>query len=173
MKRSQINPLPEYFDRYIKLVADVELSQAFADSIEQLKAIDRERLTKLGDKRYAPDKWTVKDIIQHLVDVERVLSYRSLLFARKDPSVPQGFDQDLMAANANADNRTIDGLIEELSIIRTSTKALFDSFDDETLQRRGVNWKYEMTVLAMGFSIIGHQIHHLRIIEERYHPLLT
>lgn len=172
MKKSDINPMPEYFDRYINLVADVELSEAFDDSIRRLNEVDRNLLTKLDGRKYAPDKWTVKDIIQHLTDVERILAYRVLLFARKDGTIPQGFDENLLAINAKADERTIDKLIEELKIVRAATRSLFNSFDDETLLNKGTNWKYEISVLAMGFSIIGHQIHHLKLIEEKYYPLL-
>jgi len=80
MKKSDINSMPEYFDRYINLVADVELSQAFDDSIAQLNKLDKNLLAKLDGKKYAPDKWTVKEIFQHVIDFERILSYRTLLF---------------------------------------------------------------------------------------------
>jgi len=103
MKRSDINPMPEYFERYINQVADVELSQAFADSIKQLDGLDRKRLTQLDDKRYALDKWTVKETIQHVIDWERILSFRTLLFARKEGSVPQGVDGNV----ADAENRAM------------------------------------------------------------------
>jgi len=164
--------MPQYFDRYINLVADVELSKAFADSIGQLNELDRNLLTRLDGKKYAPDKWTVKELLQHIIDFERILSYRTLLFARSEGSVPQSVDEKLLAANMNADKRPLDQLIDELKIVRLATKSMFDSFNDEILQNRGTNWKYEISVLAMGFSIIGHQIHHLKIIEEKYHPLL-
>jgi hypothetical protein len=72
----------------------------------------------------------------------------------------------------NAERRAIDELINELKIVRASTKAMFESFDAETLLHKGTNWKYEISVLAMGFAIVGHQIHHLKIIEENYFPLL-
>ncbi len=169
MKKSDINPMPEYFDRYINLVADVELSQAFDDSIGQLNELNRSLLTKLDGKKYALDKWTVKEIFQHIIDFERILSYRTLLFARREGSVPQGVDEKLLGANMNADKRLIDALVDELNIVRVSTKTMFDSFDDEMLHTCGTNWKYEISVLAMGFSIIGHQIHHLKIIEEKYY----
>ncbi|MBA3692169.1 MAG: DinB family protein [Acidobacteria bacterium] len=169
MKKSDINPMPQYFDRYINLVADVELSQAFDDSISQLNELDRNLLTRLDGKKYAPDKWTVKEILQHIIDFERILSYRALLFARREGSIPQGVDEKLLGANLNADKRLIDALVDELIIVRVSTKTMFDSFDDEMLQTGGTNWKYEISVLAMGFSIIGHQIHHLKIIEEKYY----
>jgi len=165
--------MPQFFDRFINLVPDVELSKAFEDSIWQLNELDRTLLARLDGKRYAANKWTVKGIFQHVIDFERILSYRSLLFARKEGSTPQSVDESVLAANMNADERTIDDLIEELKIVRASTKSLFDSFDSDALLNRGTNWKYEISVLAMGFNIIGHQVHHLNIIEERYVPLLS
>lgn len=173
MKRSQIKPMPQYYDRIINLVADVELSQAYADSIRQLKGVDRDLLNKLEGQTYAPDKWTVKEILQHVIDFERILSYRSMLFARNEGSVPQSIDQDLLAKNSLANARTIDSLVEELTALRVATSVLYGSFDYNTLLKTGTNWKYEISVLAMGFAMIGHQIHHLKVIEEKYFPLLA
>ena len=164
--------MPQYFDRYINLVANIELSKAFDDSIWQLDKVDRNLLTKLDGKIYAPDKWTIKNIIQHIIDFERILVYRSLLFARREGSIPKSVDENLLAANMNAERRAIDELINELKIVRASTKVMFESFDDEMLLYKGTNWKYEISVLAMGFAIVGHQIHHLKIIEEKYHSLV-
>jgi len=172
MKRSDINPMPPNFAKYITLVADVELAQAFDESVRQLNELDKHLLKKLDGKRYAPDKWTVKEILQHLADTDRIMSYQALMLARNDPSVTLGFDEKLHVKNANADRRTVAELIEEMIVARTATRAMFDGFDDETLRRKSVNWKYEISVLAMGFTIIGHQIHHLNIIKERYYPLL-
>lgn len=163
--------MPGYFDRYINLVADVELAQAFDDSLAQLDALDRNLLTKLDGKKYAPDKWTAKEIIQHVVDFERIFAYRALLFARREGSPPQGVDEGKLAAAMNADRRTIGELLEDLKTARLATKSLFASFDDEMLKNTGVCWKYEMQTLAVGFLAVGHQVHHLKIIEDRYYPL--
>jgi hypothetical protein len=171
MKKSDINPLPQYYDRYINLVPDAELSQAFDDSMRQLGDLDRTLLARLSDKTYSPGKWTVKDIIQHLNDTERVMCYRALLFARRNGTNPGGFDQDLFAANSNANHRTIDDLFDELVSVRRATKALFDSFDDDMLRARGISWEHEVSVLDLAFTIIGHQIHHLNVIAERYATL--
>ena len=172
MKKSNINPMPPNFAKYIDLVADVELEQAFDESSGQLSKLDKDVLRKLGDKKYEPGKWTVKDILQHLADSDRIMSYQALMLARKDESVLQGFDQNLHVKNANAVRRTVDEMIEEIKVARASTISLFDSFDDQILLHKATRWKYEVSVLAMGFTIIGHQTHHLRIIEERYLPLL-
>lgn len=171
MKKSDINPMPEYFDRYINLVGDVELLDAFDDSIEQLKNLNFELLERLDGVTYAPGKWTIKTLIQHITDFERILCYRTLLFARGAANLRQGIDEGLLAETAKADGRTIESLIAELKSVRQASRSLFANFDDEMLRRTGMNWKYEVSVLAMGFSIIGHQIHHLDIIRERYFPL--
>jgi hypothetical protein len=171
MKRSEINPLPQYYDRYINLVPDVELSQAFVDSMRQLDSLDRKMLARLDDKTYSPGKWTVKDIIQHLSDTERVMCYRALLFARRNGTNPGGFDQDVFASNSNANSRTIDDLLDELVSVRRASKALYDSFDDDMLRARGISWEHEVSVLDLAFTILGHQIHHMNVIAERYSTL--
>lgn len=133
VKRSDIDPMPQYFNRYIELVTDVELPQAFDESIRQLDSLDRAALAELRDRKYAVDKWTVKEIFQHLIDWERILSTRALLFARKVVTVPQNIDETKLAANMNAEQRTMSSLVDELKIGRASTKALFESFEDEML----------------------------------------
>lgn len=171
MKKSDINPLPQYYDRYINLVPDVEMSQAFDDSIRQLEQLARGMLARIADTPYAPGKWTIKDIIQHLSDCERIMCYRALMFARRDPEKLAGFDQDLFGANANANHRTLDDLLDELMDVRRASKALYDSFDDAMLKTTGRSWEYEVSVLHLGFIIVGHQIHHLNVIAERYSTL--
>lgn len=163
--------MSEYFERYINTVDNTELPAAFDQSVRQLEALDKSLLASLDDKKYTPDKFTVKDIFQHLIDWERILSFRALLFARGEAAVSQEIDENLLAAKMNANRRTMDDLIEEIKIVRLSTKAMFASFDDEILMNIGTNWKYEMSVLAMGFTIVGHQNHHLKIVEEKYLPL--
>ena len=160
--------MPHYYDRYINLVADVELAQAFGDSIRQLDDLDAKLLEKIRDDENAPGKWTAKEILQHVIDWERILSYRAMLFARREGSIPQSVNQDRLAANLNAEKRSIESLIAELKAVRLSTEAMFNSFDEETLLGKGTNWKYEISVLALSFAIVGHQIHHLKIIEENY-----
>jgi hypothetical protein len=168
MKRSDINPLPQYYDRYINLVPDVELSQALDDSIQELNNLDRRQLARIADETYSPGKWTVKDILQHLSDTERIMCYRALMFARRNGGIRGGFDQDSFAGNANAGRRTIDDVLHELVSVRRATKALYDSFDDDMLRARGISWEYELSVLDLGFTIVGHQVHHLNVIAERY-----
>jgi hypothetical protein len=172
MKKSDINRFPEYFDRYINLVTDDTLSAAFETSEKQLHALDKTVLERLDGKRYAPDKWTVKDIVQHVIDTERIFAYRALRFARNDNTALPGFDENLFANHTNANSRTINDLVDELHVVRHSTKLLFKGFDDDMLRRVGRCWNYETSVITLGFTSLGHQTHHLNVITERYLPLL-
>lgn len=172
MKRSDIKLMPEYFEKYIRQVEDIELDEAFQNNIDTMAALDTASLKSLENKAYAPGKWTIKDIFQHIIDTERVMSFRTLRYARRDGVIPQGYDQDLFAANANAGHRALGDILEELKQLHQSTRLMFRSFDNETLQATGINWNKEMSVLAMGFLITGHFIHHMKTIKEKYLPLL-
>jgi hypothetical protein len=172
MRRSDIKNMPEYFEKYINQVDDIELDDAFQKNINDLATIDIASLELLGDKTYAPGKWTIRDIFQHIIDTERVMGYRTLRYARRDGVVPQGYDENLFAANANAQHRTLENILEEVKQLHQSTRLMFRSFDNETLNVTGINWNKEMSVLAMGFLITGHLIHHLKIIKEKYLSLL-
>ena len=172
MKRSDIHIMPEYFEKYINLVDDIELDEAFQKNINSIDAMDIAALRSLGTKAYAPGKWTINDIFQHVIDTERVMVYRTLRYARRDGIIPQGYDENLFAANANAEHRPLENILEELKQLHQSTRLMFRSFDNETLHITGINWNKEMSVLAMGFLITGHFIHHLKMIREKYLPLL-
>ena len=171
MKRSDIKMMPEYFDRYIRQVDDIELDKAFQNNLNTMAGLDIASLETLKDKVYADGKWTIKDIFQHIIDTERVFAYRTLRFARRDGITPQGYDQDIFAANANAQHRLLKDIIEEMKLVHQSSCLLFRSFDKDTLQATGICWKVEMSVLALGFTITGHFIHHLKVIQEKYLPL--
>ena len=173
MKRSDIKLMPEYFSKYICLVDDIELDDAFQNNINTLADLDIAGLDSVGDNIYAADKWTIKDIFQHMIDTERVMSYRALRFARNDGVIPQGYDQDLFAANANSGHRALGEILEEFKQLHQATRLMFRSFSNETLQFSGINWNKEMSVLSMGFLITGHFIHHMKTIKEKYLPLLS
>jgi hypothetical protein len=172
MKRSDINPMPAYFDRYINLVADVDLHTALEQSLTAVENFPVDTWKSLGDNVYAPGKWTVRDIIQHITDAERIFAYRALCFARKDSTRLPGFEEDDYATAANAGARSLEDLLEELTLVRRSSIALFGSFNAAMLQTMGSTTSASITPLAIGFTIIGHQQHHLAILQERYYPLL-
>lgn len=171
MKKSAINPLPEYFDRYIKLVEDVVLEEAFQLSLLEISQFDWESCARIGNRTYAPDKWSVPDILQHLLDWERILTYRAILFVRETGVKAQSMDQDLLARSVAAKPRPVADLVEELTALRQSTRLFFKSMDAEDLLRIGQSWNSSMSVLALAFTILGHQKHHFTILRERYLPL--
>lgn len=168
MKRSDINPMPTYFDRYINQVDDIELSEALQQSLVELDGAPLEHWRAVGTKAVAPGQWTVNDTLQHLVDTERVFSYRALAFARGEQERLTSFDEAAYAASAAANQRDIANLIGELKAVRQAFIHLFASFTDEMLQRSGQGFKGEYSVLSIGFTMPGHQRHHFKILAERY-----
>jgi len=172
MKPADIPVLPAYFDRYIRKIGDIELDQALAQGLTELERLTPQKLFLLRDKTYAPGKWTVLDILQHMADTERIFAYRALRFARGDRTELKGFDQDVYARSANAALRHPEELLEELREVRRSTRTLFGSFDQEMLLRDGVCNGVQISVLALGFTAAGHWLHHLEVIGDKYLPLL-
>jgi DinB superfamily len=172
MKKSEIHQPPCYFDRYIHLSDDIELTEAFAISVAELENLDLEQFSKVGNQVYAEGKWTINDIFQHLIDTEHILAYRALRIGRNDKTQLSGFDEALLAANVNTQNKSLERFVTELKVVRSATKYLFDSFDDEALQRNSVTYQSQMSTLALGFTIVGHQKYHLKIIAEKYLPLI-
>lgn len=172
MKKSDIRQPPCYFDKYINYAEDVEILQAFKDSVTELELIEPAKLDRLGDAVYAAGKWTIRDIFQHLIDAEHILAYRSLRIGRNDKTILPGFDEALLAAHVSTQNRRLEDIIDELKLVRQTTARLFESFSDEALQRFTEVEDRRMSALAYGFTIVGHQKYHLEIIDRKYLPLL-
>ncbi len=168
MKRSELKFLPKFFDRYILLVDEnADLIQEFETTANDFEHV-KEKLLRFKDYRYQPDKWTPKDILQHVIDNERIQCYRALAFARGDQNVLPGYEENLYADNTNANERTIEDLLEEFQVVRKASIILFKNFTDDQLHHKGICFEVEVTPLALGFQIIGHARHHLNVLEERY-----
>ncbi|MFB0907580.1 MAG: hypothetical protein ACI9V1_001487 [Spirosomataceae bacterium] len=163
--------LPTFYDRYIKLCNDVPLATAF-EKYDLSVVIELSKLEELGDTIYAEDKWNVKQILQHCIDTERIMSYRALRFARNDKAELPGFDQDLYVAEATVSERTVKDLIEEYNFVRKSTELFFKRLSTESLQKKGIGSKIEISVEHLGYMILGHLVHHQNILIERYYPLI-
>ena len=173
MTKSDIPLMPKFFDRYINLVENIELIDALSQAASFDRLLATETAEALGDLRYAPGKWTIRDTIQHLIDTERIMAYRALRFARNDQTTLPGFDEELFGQTAHATRRNLAELYQEYALNRQSTIALFRSFDESMLVRSGICFNQTISVLALGFLLVGHPIHHINIIRERYLPLLT
>lgn len=157
-----------FYKNYIKAVGNVDLFEVLNSSIEELlktlKGLPEEKLMF----RYSEGKWTIKELIQHLIDTERILNYRALRFSRNDATKIHGFDENWFVENSNGNERTINDLLEELTVVRKASVLLFKSFTHDMFSISGNANENEMTVRALGFIIAGHQIHHTAIIKERY-----
>jgi uncharacterized damage-inducible protein DinB len=157
-----------FYHNYINLVTEEDLSEAFEkESASFVRFLDTIPADKY-DYRYDEGKWTIKEVLQHIIDAERIFSYRALRFARKDATPLPGFDENSFAAASKADTRTWDKLAEEFKVVRRSSELLFNSFDEEQLQADGVSSNSPNYVLALGFILIGHAMHHQKILKERY-----
>jgi uncharacterized damage-inducible protein DinB len=171
MKASQLQPneYASYYANYINQVSDeYSLTEELEISVHHLiKFVQNIPLDKF-DYRYAEGKWTIKDIILHLIDAERIFTYRALRFARNDKTALASFDENEYVEEAQANKRSIQDLLTELLIVRQGTLALFKSLNEEQLLRIGTASNNPMSVRALGFVIIGHQNHHQRVFEERY-----
>ncbi|MFL9844042.1 DinB family protein [Flavobacterium rhizosphaerae] len=120
------------------------------------------------DYRYTEGKWTIKEIIQHVIDAERIFAYRALRFSRNDKTLLPGFDENAYAVANHANERHLQSLLNELSMVRHSNIALFKSFTPEDFLKRGTASGYVISVRALGFLIIGHQNHHIKVFNDRY-----
>lgn len=165
----QKSEYPPYYEAYISTISsEYTLVEELEISVHRfIKFVQNIPLDKF-DFKYAEGKWTIKDIIQHVIDCERILAYRALCFARNEMTSLPGFDENEYAKQAFGTSRSIMDLLTELSVVRQATLALFKSFSVENLSQKGIASQKEVTVQAIGFFIIGHQNHHQNIFEQRY-----
>jgi len=168
IERPKADEHSPYFSRYIDRVPEGNLigslETQFADTLALLRRVPRDR----EDFAYADGKWTVKEVVGHLADAERVFAYRALRFARSDATELAGFDENAWVANANFGRRSLADLIEELSAVRAATLCLAKSLDADELARRGVASANGVSVRALFYIIAGHERHHVALLRERY-----
>lgn len=168
MMRPDIQTVPAYFQRYVELVKDMDLIDALRYAEEQVQQILAEIPEDKGNYRYADGKWTIKEVLNHIMDVERVFAYRALRFSRNDQTPLPPFEENDYAPQANAHGRSITELKEEMRRLRETTIDLFRSFTPEMLQREGIASNKKISVLNLGYVTAGHDLHHLNILRERY-----
>ena len=170
MKSDQlpVNEYPNYYQSYMQALENVQLIEELEiclhDFIRFVQNIPMDKF----DYRYAEGKWTIKEVVQHMIDGERVFTYRALRFARKDDTPLPGFDENLFAQTAKADKRSWNDLVEEFAALRKSTESMFASFDNEQLEQSGIASENSTYVLGIGYIVAGHVNHHCQIIKERY-----
>lgn len=166
--RSALRDRPRFYSTYIDACPDVDLIDLLAEPLDA--ALDWRAFATIAHRAYGPGKWTVSVLVQHLIDTERIFSYRLLRIARGDGTPLPGFDENAFAAAAT--DRPLDELRAELTSVRASTLALVRSCAAEWLHRRGECSGVAISAGALGFAIAGHQRHHLAVLESRYRPLI-
>lgn len=166
--RPDVTEYAPYFQRYIDQVPDGNL----VDLLDQQAAETRAMLGSLSDAdarfRYGPDKWSIKEVVGHVTDTERIMTYRAVCFSRGDKTVLPAFDENAFVKNARFDERTLSSLLVELGTVRAATIAFFDGLSHDELVRRGRTPSGEYSVRAMAYIIAGHERHHQQILRERY-----
>lgn len=168
MTAPDLSAVPSFYRPYVELVKEMDVLDALRHARdlvqETLAAIPEEK----GMHRYAEGKWTIKEVLNHMLDAERVFAYRALRFSRNDQTPLQPFEENDYAIRANANARSISGLAAELKRLRETTIDLYTSFTGEMLQREGTASNKKISVLNLGYIIAGHDVHHRNILTARY-----
>lgn len=170
MSQFSIEELPPFYHRYVEPLKGKDLLEVLESTNHKTQSFLNNLEESNGDFRYASGKWSVKEVICHMLDAERIFCFRALTFARNDKTELPGFDENTYAPQANAEVRTIAELVMEATRLRATTFDLFKSFSDEMLNRTGVANKGSFTVRGIGYIIAGHELHHLNVLQERYFP---
>lgn len=168
MPKPALTTIPEFYHTYVNRVEEETIHDALQNSDEkireELKAIPEEK----WHFRYAEGKWSIAEMVQHMIDTERIFAYRALCIARGETASLPGFDENAYAANSNGESRSSESFMEEWTVVRKATLLLFNSFTDEQISRTGTANNKSISVAAIGFICAGHALHHVHILKERY-----
>ncbi len=169
MKNLLETDYPAYFSTYINQVENDDCIEALEDNMNDfVNFIENIVPVEKYEYRYQSEKWSIKEIVQHIIDTERIFAYRALRFARFDKTPLASFEENDYADVSKSDNRDMNDLLQEFLLVRKSTIKMFESFSDEMISSMGIASGKEVKVLAIGFIISGHAIHHQKVIKERY-----
>lgn len=157
-----------YYGKYIDLLPEGDLLDLLAQQCNETLSLMKDLSEEDAERRYAPGKWSLKEVLGHVIDTERIFAYRALCIGRGEQKALPGYDQDAYAAGAHFDARTVEDLAEEYRAVRQSTIALFRGLNEAALKRRGVANEVELSARAAACIIAGHERHHVQIIRERY-----
>ncbi|MEL7004244.1 MAG: DinB family protein [Bacteroidota bacterium] len=160
--------IPEYYVPYVMPVLELDLIPGLIVSGNESLEFYRSIKEQSGDYRYAEGKWSIKEVLTHVLDAERIFSYRALAFSRNDTTQLPGFDQELYIEQAHVTNRKLHKIIDELVNIRATTIDLFSAMSDEILNRTGTASDVEFSVRALGYVVMGHELHHRKVIQSKY-----
>lgn len=168
MTRPDIESVPTFYKTYVEHVKDMDLRDALRHAGKLVQQLVPYIPEDKGTYRYAAGKWTIKEVLNHMMDAERVFAYRALRFARNDQTPLHPFEENDYAPQANAHGRSIQQFAREMKRLRETTIDLYASFTPEMLTRIGTASNKQLSVLNLGYIIAGHDIHHHKILHERY-----
>jgi len=168
MTKPDLPNVPPFYMTYVKLVKDSDLLEAMKESSTATLKLVRSIPEPKGEYRYQPEKWSIKELLCHMIDAERIFAYRALRFARNDKTPLSGFEEKDYAPQANAHNRSMDSIVKEMEHVRLTSLDLYTSFSSEMLLRTGTANNTEISVLNLGYIISGHETHHRNVLLERY-----
>ena len=168
MQRPKQEEIVAYFHNYISLVQDGNIMDILKNNHFETQQFIKTIPLEKANYRYAEDKWTVKEVLLHLVDTERIMAYRALRFARNDKTDLQGFEQDDYVPTSDAGNRTLENIAAEFDNLRSSTLSMIQYFTPEMIDRNGTMNGNIASVKALIYVIAGHEIHHMNILKARY-----
>jgi uncharacterized damage-inducible protein DinB len=166
--RPDLENVPPFYRRYVDHVKDQDMLEALQQSGEVMQLLLKTIPEAQGEYRYAAGKWSIKELLCHLMDAERIFCYRALRFGRNDTTPLPGFEENDYAPQANAHSRSVSDLAAEMQRLRLTTIDLFKSFTGEMLKRSGSANGTPMSVLTLGYVIAGHEHHHRNVLKERY-----
>ncbi|MGE9310195.1 DinB family protein [Niabella sp. CJ426] len=167
--RPQTGDYPVFYDTYISLTTGADVQYLLSQSLKNLDDFLHSIPENLSDFAYAEGKWTVKEVVQHCIDTERIFAYRALSHARGERQSLPGFEQNDYAATVVVTQRSLTRLIEEFILVRRTTQLLFEGFLQADLERVGIINGQPIKTFCWGFIIEGHWLHHQRILKEKYH----
>lgn len=159
---------PEFYSPYIQSLEDHDLIRSLSESHQQSLSLFGAYPESEWNYRYDSGKWTIRELLAHLTDSERIFSVRALRFARNDSTSLAGFEQNDYIEECLVNHRTVPDLLEEWTYIRKATIKLFENFNSEMLHRTGIASGWPISVMAIGFVIVGHEEHHQNVFRERY-----
>ena len=168
MKNLQSNEFAPYYENYIKLVSEQDIVKGLLKQKEEMLHFFKTIPVFKHEFQYALEKWTIKDIILHLIDAERIFTYRALRIARNDKTELPGFEENDYVVTANANNREYESLLAEYETVRNASISLFETFTTDDLLRLGMASNNSVSVRAIGYIMLGHELHHKNVILERY-----
>jgi uncharacterized damage-inducible protein DinB len=168
MRRPELNEYAPYYEGYIKNVIGNDPLMNLENQYQEIQSILQSLTEEVANYAYMKGKWTIKQVLGHIVDTERVMSYRAFCISRKEKQSLPGFEQDDYVKEANFNQRTITNLLEDYRTVRKSTISLFKNFTGAMLNQKGIADGKEVSVLALLYIITGHEMHHLKILREKY-----